>query len=232
MFWYDWSYVILIPAILLTIYAQARVQSNFKKYSKKRNMRGMTGAQAARRMLDANGLSDVKIEQISGSLTDHSDPRHRVLRLSQTVYNVDSVAAVSVACHEAGHAVQHAEAYMPLLMRNNIVPIVNFASQLSWPLILVGLLLLGNGSYLGDTVFMIGVIAFVAVILFHAVTLPVEFNASSRALQQMETLGIVGGEEEGGAKKVLRAAALTYVASLAMAVMNLLRILAIRGNRD
>ena len=151
---------------------------------------------------------------------------------SQTVYNVNSVAAVSVACHEAGHAVQHAEAYMPLLMRNNIVPLVNFASTLSWPLILFGLLLMWNGSYMGDTLFFIGVIAFIAVILFHAITLPVEFNASSRALQQMEGLGLIAEEEEGGAKKVLRAAAMTYVASLAMAVMNLIRILALRGRRD
>ena len=232
MFWYDWSYVILIPAILFTLYAQAKVQGNFKKYSKVRNMKGLTGAQAARRMLDANGLTEVPIEQISGSLTDHYDPRKRVLRLSQTVYNVNSVAAVSVACHEAGHALQHAESYTPLLMRNNIVPVVNFASQLSWPLVLIGLILLGNGSYIGDTLFMIGVIAFVAVILFHAITLPVEFNASSRALNQMEGLGLVAEEEERGAKKVLRAAAMTYVASLAMAVMNLIRILAIRGNRD
>lgn len=232
MFWYDWSYYILLPAILFTLYAQSKVQGNFKKFSKVRTMRGLTGAQAARRMLDANGLSDVQIEQISGSLTDHYDPRKRVLRLSQTVYNVNSVAAVSVACHEAGHAVQHAEAYMPLLMRNNIVPLVNFASTLSWPLILFGLLLMWNGSYMGDTLFFIGVIAFIAVILFHAITLPVEFNASSRALQQMEGLGLIEEEEEGGAKKVLRAAAMTYVASLAMAVMNLIRILALRGRRD
>lgn len=232
MFWYDWSYVILIPAILFTLYAQTKVQGNFKKYSKVRNRKGLTGAQAARRMLDANGLTEVPIEQISGSLTDHYDPRKRVLRLSQTVYNVNSVAAVSVACHEAGHALQHAESYMPLLMRNNIVPVVNFASQLSWPLILIGLVLLGNGSYIGDTLFMVGVIAFVAVILFHAITLPVEFNASSRALNQMEGLGLVVEEEERGARKVLRAAAMTYVASLAMAVMNLIRILAIRGSRD
>jgi hypothetical protein len=230
---YDSSIILLIPAILFTMYAQAKVNGNFKKYSRVRTIRHLTGAQAARRMLDANGLENVRIEQISGSLTDHYDPRSRVLRLSQSVYGVDSVAAVSVACHEAGHAVQHAESYTPLLMRNTIVPVVNFASQLSWPLIFIGIILLGGGNYqIGDTLFLIGVIAFVAVIVFHAVTLPVEFNASSRALKQMESLGLVYEEEEVGAKRVLRAAALTYVAALATAVANLLRILAIRGRRD
>lgn len=231
MYYYDWSYILLLPAILFTLYAQAKVQGNFKKYSKVRAMRGLTGAQAARRMLDANGLNDVAIEQIRGSLTDHYDPRDHVLRLSQTVYNVNSVSAISVACHEAGHAVQHAEGYVPLLMRNNIVPLVNFASQLSWPLIIVGIIL-GASSSIGDLLFMIGVIAFLAVILFHAITLPVEFNASGRALKQMESLGLIMDEEERGAKHVLRAAAMTYVASLAVAVMNLIRIFALRGRND
>ena len=230
MYWYDMSYILLLPAINFTMYAQAKVQGNFKKYSQVRAMRGLTGAQAARRMLDASGLQDVAIEQIRGSLTDHYDPRDRVLRLSQTVYGVNSVAAVSVACHEAGHAIQHAEEYTPLLMRNNIVPIVNFASQLSWPLIVVGIIL-GASSGIGDTLFMVGVIAFLAVILFHAITLPVEFNASSRAMSHMESLGLIMDDEQRGARKVLNAAAMTYVASLAMAIMNLIRILALR-NRD
>lgn len=229
-YYYDWSYILLLPAIIFTMYAQFKVQGNFRRYSNVRSMRGLTGAQAARRMLDAAGLNDVSIEQIHGSLTDHYDPRSRVLRLSQTVYGVNSVAAVSVACHEAGHAIQHAEEYTPLLMRNNIVPVVNFASRLSWPLILVGIML-GTASGIGDTLFMVGVIAFLAVILFHAITLPVEFNASSRALTQMESLGLIMDEEQRGARKVLRAAAMTYVASLAMAILNLLRILALR-NRD
>ena len=230
MYYYDWSYMLLLPAIIFTMYAQFKVQGNFKKYSNVRAMRGLTGAQAARRMLDAAGLHDVAIEQIRGSLTDHYDPRYRVLRLSQTVYGVNSVAAVSVACHEAGHAIQHEEEYTPLLMRNNIVPIVNFASQLSWPLIVFGIIL-GASSGIGDMLFMIGVIAFLAVILFHAITLPVEFNASSRAMAQMESLGIIMDDEKRGARKVLSAAAMTYVASLAMAIMNLIRILALR-NRD
>lgn len=230
MYYYDWSYMLLLPAIIFTMYAQFKVQGNFKKYSNVRAMRGLTGAQAARRMLDAAGLHDVAIEPIRGSLTDHYDPRYRVLRLSQTVYGVNSVAAVSVACHEAGHAIQHEEEYTPLLMRNNIVPIVNFASQLSWPLIVFGIIL-GASSGIGDMLFMIGVIAFLAVILFHAITLPVEFNASSRAMAQMESLGIIMDDEKRGARKVLSAAAMTYVASLAMAIMNLIRILALR-NRD
>ena len=230
MYYYDWSYMLLLPAIIFTMYAQFKVQGNFKKYSNVRAMRGLTGAQAARRMLDAAGLHDVAIEPIRGSLTDHYDPRAQVLRLSQTVYGVNSVAAVSVACHEAGHAIQHAEEYTPLLMRNNIVPLVNFASQLSWPLIVFGIIL-GASSGIGDMLFMIGVIAFLAVILFHAITLPVEFNASSRAMAQMESLGLILEEEKHGAKKVLIAAAMTYVASLAMAIMNLIRILALR-NRD
>ena len=233
MWWgYYTSYYLLIPAILFTFYAQAKVSSNFRRYSKIRNDRNLTGAQAARMVLDANGLRDVQIETVRGSLTDHYDPRGRVLRLSETVCNVNSIAAVSVACHEAGHALQHAQNYIPLKIRNGIVPVVNLASNLCWPLAIIGIILLGNGSYIGDTLFNIAVIAMLAVILFHAVTLPVEFNASRRALQQMEELGIVDDMELPGAKKVLRAAAMTYVAALATAIANLLRLLAIRGNRD
>ena len=229
---YYGSMIILIPAIIFTMYAQAKVNSNFRRYSNVRNLRNMTGAEAARRMLDANGLGRVMIEKVRGSLTDHYDPRKRVLRLSQSVYGVNSIAAVSVACHEAGHAVQHAESYKPLKVRNSIVPLVNFASSLTWPLVILGIILLANGSYMGDLLFNIGVITMLAVILFHTVTLPVEFNASSRALKQMDELGIIAEEENTGAKKVLRAAAMTYVAALATAIANLLRILAMRGSRD
>ena len=229
---YYGSMIILIPAIIFTMYAQSKVNSNFRRYSNIRNARNMTGAEAARRMLDANGLTNVQIEQTRGSLTDHYDPRKRVLRLSQSVYGVNSIAAVSVACHEAGHAVQHAESYKPLKIRNSIVPLVNFASSLTWPLVIIGILLLSNGSYMGDLLFNIGVITMLAVILFHTVTLPVEFNASSRALRQMDDLGIITEEENKGASKVLRAAAMTYVAALATAIANLLRILAMRGSRD
>ncbi|MCI6855107.1 MAG: zinc metallopeptidase [Firmicutes bacterium] len=229
---YYGSMIILIPAILFTMYAQSKVNSNFRRYSNVRNARNMTGAEAARRMLDVNGLRNVQIEQVRGNLTDHYDPRKRVLRLSQSVYGVNSIAAVSVACHEAGHAVQHAESYKPLKIRNSIVPLVNFASSLTWPLVILGIVLLANGSYMGDLLFNIGVITMLAVILFHTVTLPVEFNASSRALKQMDELGIITEEENTGANKVLKAAAMTYVAALATAIANLLRILAMRGSRD
>ena len=215
-----------------TMYAQNKVNSNFRRYSNVRNMRGITGAQAARAVLDANGLTNVQIEQVRGSLTDHYDPRKRVLRLSQTVYGVASIAAISVACHEAGHAIQHAQNYAPLTFRNSIVPVVNIASRFSWVLIIMGIGLLASGSYMGEAMFNLGIIFFLAVILFHAVTLPVEFNASNRALDQMEMTGVIYEDEQYGAKKVLRAAAMTYVASLAVAIANLLRILAMRGSRD
>lgn len=226
---YSMSIIFLLAAIVITMGAQAKVSSNFNKYSRIKNRRGISGAEAARIVLDANGLEDVQIEQIRGTLTDHYDPRKRVLRLSQSVYGVDSVAAVSVACHEAGHAIQHAVSYAPLKIRNSIVPVVNVASRFSWLLIFIGIGLLYAGNYIGDMIFNIGVIAFVAVIIFHAVTLPVEFDASRRALKQMEAQSIIIDDEDSGARKVLGAAAMTYVASLAMAVANLLRILALRG---
>ena len=226
---YYGSMIILIPAILFTMYAQAKVNSNFRRYSNVRNARNMTGAEAARRMLDANRLGNVQIEQVRGSLTDHYDPRKRVLRLSQSVYGVNSIAAVSVACHEAGHAVQHAESYKPLKIRNSIVPLVNFASGLTWPLVILGIILLANGSYMGDLLFNIGVITMLAVIVFHTVTLPVEFNASSRALEQLESQGILERSEISGTRKVLRAAALTYVASAAASILQLLRLIILFG---
>ena len=235
-FYYDTSILILIPAMLFALWAQATVKRSFGRYSRVRNRRNITGAEAARRMLDQNGLRDVEIRQVGGSLTDNYDPRHRVLNLSQDVYGVNSIAAVSVACHEAGHAVQHARHYVPLKIRNGIVPFVNFASHLTWPLILIGVVLLAAGSYemsyWGNMLFNIGVIAFAAIVAFHLITLPVEFNASSRAIDQMEELGLVAQEDIPGSRKVLRAAAMTYVAALAVAVANLLRILAIRGRSD
>ncbi len=226
---YNVSVIFLFAAIIITMIAQAKVNSNFRRYSKVRNNKGITGAEAARTVLDANDLNDVRIEKINGNLTDHYDPRKRVLRLSQSVYGVNSVAAVSVACHEAGHAIQHATSYAPLKIRNSIVPIVNIASSLSWILIIVGIGLLYTNYYMGDLLFNIGVIAFVTVIAFHAITLPVEFDASRRALKQMEMQNIIDEEEDRGAKKVLGAAAMTYVASLTVAIANLLRILALRG---
>ena len=236
MYYYDPTYILLLPAIIFTLIAQARVNSAFKRYSQVRNRKNLTGAEAARRMLDFNGLQDVRINAIGGNLTDHYDPRNRTLNLSQSVYGVNSVAAVSVACHEAGHALQHAKGYTPLGLRNSIVPAVNFASRLAWPMIFIGILLLSVGSYemgyFGMLLLDIGIIGFAGVVVFHAVTLPVEFNASRRAIDKMEELGLVAVEDIPGSKKVLRAAALTYVAALATAVANLLRILAIRGRND
>lgn len=237
MYFYSYeSLMILIPAMLFALWAQAKVKGTFRKYSRVRNHRNMTGAEAARRVLDSNGLNDVGIRQIRGSLTDHYDPRTRVLSLSEDVYGVTSVAAVSVACHEAGHAIQHARSYVPLKLRNAIVPVVNFASSFTWILLIAGLGLLAGSSYqsyyMGNLLFNIGVACFAGVVIFHLITLPVEFDASSRAISQMEELGIVDSEEKTGAKRVLRSAALTYVAALAVAVANLLRILALRGRRD
>lgn len=226
---YSMSTLIFFVAVIFTMYAQSKVNSAFRRYSRVRNERGFTGAEAARRVLDANGLNDVAIEHVRGSLTDHYDPRKRVLRLSESVYGVQSIAAVSVACHEAGHAIQHAENYSPLSIRNSIFPVVNFASRFCWILIIMGLVFSATNNYLGNMIFNIGVIFFVAVIAFHAITLPVEFNASSRAIDQMEMQGVIVSEERSGAKKVLSAAAMTYVASLAVAIANLLRILAMRG---
>lgn len=235
MYYYDPTYIILIPAILFTLFAQAKVKGAFGRYSRVRNQKNITGAEAARRVLDYNGLTHVRIQQIRGSMTDNYNPVNQVLSLSETVYGVNSVAAAAVACHEAGHAIQHARGYAPLKMRNAILPVVSFASNLSWPMIIIGIFLLAAGNPstygIGNNIFNIGIIAFMAVILFHLITLPVEINASRRAIQQMEELSLVAEDDIPGSKRVLSAAALTYVAALAMAIANLLRILAIR-NRD
>ncbi len=236
MYYYDFSFILLIPAIIFSVFASAKVRSSFTKYGEIRNSRGLTGAQAARMMLDANGLNDVAIEPVQGSLTDNYDPRDRTLRLSETVMNVPSISAVSVACHEAGHALQHAYGYAPLSLRTAIVPIANFASRITWILIFAGIILMSaanrNMGDAGNGVFTAGVLAYMVVLLFQLITLPVEFNASSRAMEQMETLGIVAGEERQGAKKVLSAAAMTYVAAAAVSLLQLLRILLIRGRRS
>ena len=229
----DPTIIILIPAIIFSFIAQGSVKSTFRKYSQVRNSRNLTGAAAARYVLDRNGLTDVPIMPIAGSLTDHYDPTNRTLNLSEDVFDETTVSAVSVACHEAGHAMQHAEGYAPLKIRNSIVPAVNFASSISWILIMIGLGLIFSSaqSSMGNLIFNIGVLAFVLVLLFHVITLPVEFNASSRALKQMESCGVLGESDMAGARKVLRAAAMTYVAATAVAAANLLRILMIR-NRD
>ena len=232
----DSTIIILIPAIIFAMVASAGVKSTFSKYSYIRNSRNMTGAEAAQRMLRANGLTNVGINHIPGNLTDNFDPRTNTLNLSDSVYDRTTICAVAVACHEAGHALQHAYGYKAITARNAIVPAANFASHSSWFLIIIGLFLgaqgAGNMWYIGDTIFNIGVFAFVLVLAFHLITLPVEFNASSRALANIQELGLVDENEYQGAKKVLRAAAMTYVAATAVAAANLIRVLAIRGRRN
>lgn len=224
---FDLSYLVLVvPAILLGLWAQARVQSTYARYSQVRAVRGITADQVARRILDANGLRDVSIRRIAGSLTDHYDPRERVVRLSDTVYGSPSIAAIGVAAHEVGHAVQHATGYAPLKLRTAIVSVTNIGSTLSMPLILIGILL--NSSRLA----LVGVALFGLVAVFQLVTLPVEFNASSRALATLDGMDILGREELGGARQVLTAAALTYVAALIQSLAQLLRLLLlVGGNR-
>jgi len=228
---FDSTIILLLPAILFAFLAQAKVSSAYNKYSKVRNMRGMTGAEAARMILNRNGLQDVAIEISKGKLSDHYDPRKRTIRLSPDVYNTPSIAAVSIAAHEAGHAIQHAEHYTPLALRNTIVPVVSIGSMLSWPLLIIGILMISAGNYThGSLIFNIGILFFAGVVVFHAITLPVEFNASNKAMMELESYGIIRIEERRDAQKVLSAAAMTYVAALAVAVANLLRFLIIRGS--
>lgn len=227
----DWTYVVLIlPAILLSLWASQRVDSTFRKYQQQYNYRGMTGAQAARYVLDRNGLSSIRIEHISGNLTDHFDPKDNVIRLSDGVYNSSSSAAVGVACHEAGHAIQHSVNYLPIRIRTAIIPITNFGSKLAMPLILIGLLLSSFSpvfTWFTDA----GIICFGLCTIFQLVTLPTEFDASRRAIQCIESGNLLSGEELAGAKKVLSAAALTYVAALAVSLAQLLRFIILFGNR-
>lgn len=233
-FYYDWTFLILIPAMLLVMFAQFSVTSNFRRYSQIRGGKGITGAEAARRMLDKNGLKDVQIKRVNGSLTDHYDPRTKTVSLSEPVYGSDSVSAVGVACHECGHAMQHAHSFAPLIFRNTIVPMVNVASTFSWIFVIMGIILMrmttAPDGGIGGTLFNLGVLAFVIVVVFHLVTLPVELDASRRAVAQISEMGLVTPEHEVGVKKVLSAAALTYLGALVMAIANLLRILAIAGS--
>lgn len=229
----DYLYLILVlPAVIFSLWASIRVNTTFKKYSKIRSMRGITGAEAARRVLDANGLQHIRIEQIPGNLTDHYDPRSDVIRLSESVYGNTSVAAVGVACHEAGHAVQHAENYAPVKIRSAIIPVTNIGSRLAIPLIILGILLNSLASAPEFLVIAyIGVACYGLCTLFQLVTLPTEFDASRRALRFIESYGILGSEEIGGARRVLTAAAMTYVAALAVSLMQLLRLfLMVSGN--
>ena len=216
---FDYYYLILVvPALLFAAWAQAQVSGAYNRYSRVRVSRGMTGAMAARRILDDNGLTGVRVERVAGKLSDHYDPGERVVRLSAGVYDSDSVASLGVAAHECGHAVQHATHYAPLTFRNAIIPITNFGSKLSIPLIIVGL-------FLSGTLVDIGLLLFSLVAVFQLVTLPVEFTASSRALATLENGNFLDRRELEGARKVLRAAALTYVAALLVSVAQLMRLI-------
>ena len=224
MFYIDWTYVVLVlPAVIFAMWASMRVNRTFEKYSKQISARRMTGAEAAERVLRSNGVYGVRIERVGGKLTDHYDPKANVIRLSEGVYDGISTAAIGVAAHEAGHAVQHAQNYAPIKVRAAIVPVTNIGSKLSMPLIVAGILL----SYLGPKYALIayaGVAAFGLCVLFQLVTLPTEFNASSRAIKAIEDCGILSSSEIEGSKKVLSAAALTYVAALAVTLMQFIRL--------
>lgn len=232
-YYYDYSWIVLIPALVFTFICQARINSAYRTYSQVRCSRGISGAEAARIMMDANGLSGVDINVLNGgnSLTNYYDPKTKSLNLSREVYESPSVSSISIACHEVGHAIQDATHYAPLAFRNGIVPVVNLTQMVSWPLIFFGLIASSMSPY-GSLMFLIGVACFMFVILFHLVTLPVEFNASNRALESMRTLGIVNEEDYIGSRAVLRAAAMTYVAALATAVASLLRVFLIAGRRS
>lgn len=226
----DPTYVLVLIGIVLSLLASARVKSTFAKYERIRNSAGLTGRDAAERILRGAGIYDVRIERVSGSLTDHYDPRNKVLRLSDSTYHSMSVSAVGVAAHECGHAIQHAVNYAPIRWRGALVPVANLGSNIAWPLIVIGLFITGESSSL---LINLGIIAFSFAVLFHLVTLPVEFNASNRAIQILGGNGMMSGEEVGAVKKVLGAAAFTYVASAATAILQLLRILILTaGRRD
>ena len=229
-FYFDWTIIILIPAMILAIVAQIKVNTTFDKYNKVRNFRGINGAEAARRILDRNGLYDVKVEKVRGHLTDHYDPRTNVIRLSEATHDSVSVAAIGVAAHEAGHAVQHATGYFPIEVRSAIIPVTQVGSSLAMPIFLVGILLSYAGYVapeIGGAIMGAGILLFSLTAFFQLVTLPVEFNASSRALNTLEESEILYGEELSGAKKVLSAAAMTYVAALASSLASLLRLIVI-----
>ena len=229
---FDWTYlVIVLPCLLLSMITSARVNSTFKKYSSQISARRITGAEAAQRVLFANGVRNVQIERVSGKLTDHYDPKSNVIRLSDAVYDSTSTAAIGVACHEAGHAVQYASNYFPIKIRAAIIPITNIGSKLAIPLILLGVLFsaLGNYSY---TLVYAGIACFSLSLVFQLITLPVEFNASRRAMQAIADGELLTEEEQRGARKTLTAAAMTYVAAVAVAAAQLLRLVLLFGNRN
>ena len=227
MYWfYDPTYILVIIGLIITMIASTNVNATFRKYDKVLSRRGLTGAAAARKILDANGLYNIRIERISGKLSDHYSPKEGVIRLSESTYNSTSIAALGVAAHECGHAVQHQVGYTPIKVRNSIVPLVNICSSLSMPIILLGIILSATGLA------MFGVILYCAVLAFQLVTLPTETNASRRALQTLEGMALLDDEELRGARKVLSAAAMTYFASALSTMLQLLRLfLIVQGNR-
>ncbi len=229
-FYFDPTYILVIIGVVLCLMASARVNSTFRKYSKVLSNSGMTGAQAAQRILESQGIYDVTIQHIGGELTDNYNPKTKVLSLSDSTYGSTSVAAIGVAAHECGHAMQHHRGYTPIAVRNALVPFANWGSRLSWLLIIIGILFYGQGT--GQTIIYIGIFAFSLAVLFQIVTLPVEFNASNRAVKVLENTGIFGSTELQYTKKVLGAAALTYVAAAASSILQLLRLVILFGGRD
>ncbi|MBQ8359735.1 MAG: zinc metallopeptidase [Oscillospiraceae bacterium] len=228
---FDWTYIyIVLPCLLLSLIASSSVNSTFRKYSKQFSSRRITGRDAAMRVLQANGVTNVQIERVSGNLTDHFDPKTNVIRLSDAVYNSTSTAAIGVACHEAGHAVQYAKGYAPIRLRAAIIPVTNIGSRLAMPLILLGVLFGVGGSY-SYTLVYLGIACFSLSLVFQLVTLPVEFNASRRAMVAIEERGLLTEEEQKGARKTLTAAAMTYVAAVAVAAAQLLRLVLLFGGR-
>lgn len=225
-FYFDWTILLILPALIISVWAQAKVSSTFSKYSKIMTSRSVCGADAARAILDANGLYYVKIERVRGHLTDHFDPKANVIRLSDSVYDSYSTAAVGVAAHEAGHAVQYAQDYSPIKLRAAIIPATRYGSMLAMPLFLIGMIMAT------PSLMYLGIILYSAVAIFQLVTLPVEFNASARALSALSATNTLSEEELKGAKKVLSAAAMTYVAALLTSLLTLLRLLILAGGRS
>jgi Zn-dependent membrane protease YugP len=225
MFFWDPTMVLLIPALLLAVYAQIKVKNTYQKYNQVHNNRRMTGYQAAVELLRMNGISDVEVEETSGTLSDHYDPRVRKVRLSSDNYRGTSLSSLAVAAHEIGHVIQHARGYFPLRIRHMILPVTSFSSWMAFPLFLIGFFMTS------PLLMNLGILLYAGVVVFHVVTLPVEFNASNQALLQLESHGFLTTQEVGGAKKVLNAAALTYVAATAMALLQLVRLLILRDNR-
>ncbi|MCM1257237.1 MAG: zinc metallopeptidase [Roseburia sp.] len=227
--WWDPTYFLVIIGAVICMIASARVKTTFNKYSKYRSRTNMTGAEAAQRVLRSAGITDVVIRHVSGSLTDHYDPRNKTLNLSDSVYGSTSVAAIGVAAHECGHAIQHQKSYAPLSIRSAIVPVANIGSTLAWPLIVIGLFF---SSTTGSLLINLGILCFSLAVLFQLVTLPVEFDASRRAVRILDSTGILSEQELPMTRKVLKAAALTYVAGAAAAILQLLRLIILFGGRN